>query len=318
MYVESMGPWRDIIRMNAMFAYAGVGLGEAYYRVGDFSQALTFFRRGFNREGYSDAFWELRSNWMQANLGTMIVWAFVLIVFWQLLKFVDRRYIPVLKPLRETRDKIKSVTLFSQCVFTLRNITNPAAAAEGIKYDNKGSYKAAFILLFIYYILFVLERYFSGFLFRAVPDGYYNLVGDAAVILSAVLLPVICCYLVTAITDGEATFKQLFVGIIYAFAPLFVLKPVVIIMTNVLTLNEMFFITFTNFVAYAWTALLIFLAVKNLNDYTFGKTIKTVIMALFVTLITAMLIFIIYVLVMQVADFGTGFTREAVFRLVRR
>jgi hypothetical protein len=224
----------------------------------------------------------------------------------------------VLSPLRSARDRIKGFTLFSQCVFSLRNITNPAAAAEGIKHDGKGSYKAAFILLFIFYVLFVLERYFSGFLFRTVPEGQYDLLADAAILLSAVLLPVICCYLVTAITDGEATFKQLFTGIVYAFAPLFVLKPVVIIMTNVLTLNEAFFISFINTIAYAWTALLIFLAVKNLNDYTFGKTIKTVIMALFVTLITAMLIFIIYVLVMQVADFGAGFTREAVFRFVRR
>ncbi|MCL2603844.1 MAG: hypothetical protein FWD90_05135 [Defluviitaleaceae bacterium] len=318
MYVESMEPWREIIRMNAMFAYAGVGLGEAYFRVGDFSNALRFFRRGYDVEGYSDAFWELRSNWMQANLGTFIVAAFILIVLWQTLKFADRKYIPVLMPLRKARDKIKGFTLFSQCAFSLRNITNPAAAAEGIKYDGKGSYKAAFILLFIFYVLFILERYFSGFLFRTVEEGQYDLLTDAAVLLAAVLLPIICCYLVTAITDGEATFKQLFVGIIYAFAPLFVLKPVVVIMTNVLTLNEAFFITFTNFVAYVWTALLIFLAIKNLNDYTFGKTIKTLIMALFVTLITAMLIFIIYVLVMQVADFGTGFTREAVFRLVRR
>jgi len=317
MYVESMEPWREVIRMNAMFAYAGVGLGEAYFRIGEFSNALAFFRRGFDFQGYSDAFWELRSDWMLANFATFVTWGFIILVLWQIVKFVDRKYAPVLQPLRTTRDKIRGITLFSQCAFTLRSITNPAAAAEGIKYDGKGSYKAAFILLFLFYVLFVLERYFAGFLFRNVAEGQYDLLMDAAFILAAVFLPIICCYLVTAITDGEATFKQLFVGIIYSFAPIYVLKPMVIIMTNVLTLNEAFFITFTNVIAYGWTAVLIFLVIKNLNDYTFGKTIKTVIMALFVTLIVALLIFIIYVLIMHVADFGTGFSREVVFRFVR-
>jgi len=164
-------------------------------------------------------------------------------------------------------------------------------------------------------VLYILERYFSGFLFRSVPDGQYDLIGDALFIIAIVGLPVICCYLVSAISDGEASFKNLFIGVIYAFAPLFILKPIVIALGNVLTLNEMFFITFFNFIAYAWTAVLVFLAIKNLNDYSFGKTFKVVIVSLFVTLICALLLFIIYVLVVQVADFGVSVVREAVFRI---
>ena len=317
LYTESMYPWNNIMQMNAMFAYAGVGLGEAHFRNGDFDQALAFFRRGFNREGYSDAFWELRSNWMRDNLATFIVWAFLLMFAWKLLKFTDRRFVPVLAPARTATAKIKGITLFSQCTYAFRNITNPADAAYGIRYENKGSFKAAFILLFVFYVLYVLERYFSGFLFRTVPEGQYDLVGDAAFIAVIVGLPIICCYLVSTITDGEASFKQLFVGIIYSFAPLFLLKPLVIVMGNVLTLNEAFFIGFTNFIAYTWTAVLIFLAIKNLNDYDFPKAFKTVFLAIFVTVILAMILFILYVLILQVANFGTSVTREAVFRFVQ-
>jgi hypothetical protein len=314
-YYESMIPWQNVIRMNSMFAYAGVGLGEAHFRNREHHYARDAFRRGFSREGYSDAFWEIRSDWMRDNTAAIIIWGFAIIVAWNIIKQIDKR-VKILQPVRVVTAKIKNVTLISQCMFTFRNITNPYEAAYGIKHDNKGSYKSAFILLLIFYALYVAQRYFSGFLFRGVPDGEYDLLGDALFIIVIVGLPIICCYLVSAISDGEASFKNLFIGVIYAFAPLFIFLPLIIILGNVLTLNEAFFITFFNFVAYAWTAVLIFMAIKNLNDYTFGKTFKVVFITIFVTLICALLIFIIYVLVMQVADFGFSVSREAVFRIV--
>jgi len=316
-YSESMVPWQNVMRMNSMFAYAGVGLGEAHFRNREHHEARDAFRRGFSREGYSDAFWEIRSNWMRDNTATIMVWAFALIVAWNILKFADRR-VSILQPVRIVSAKVKGINLFSQCTFALRNITNPYDAAYGIKHEGKGSYKSAFILLFLFYVLYVLERYFSGFLFRSVPDGQYDLIGDALFVLVIVGLPIICCYLVSAISDGEASFKNLFVGVIYALAPLFIIKPLVIVLGNVLTLNEAFFITFFNFIAYAWTAILIFMAIKNLNDYSFSKAFKIVFITIFVALILALLIFIIYVLVMQVTDFGVSLVREVVFRIAER
>jgi len=313
-YTESMEPWQNVMRMNSMFAYAGVGLGEAHFRNREHTQARAAFRRGFSREGYSDAFWEIRSDWMRDHTATIILWAFGIGVALKLLFVVDRRK-GILQPVRNVTTKIRGVTLFSQCTWTFRNLTNPYDAAYGIKHENKGSYLSAFILLFVFYLLYVIRRYFSGFLFRGVPDGQYDLVGDAVFILIVVMLPVICCYLVSAISDGEASFKNLFIGIIYALAPLFIFMPIVIMLGNVLTLNEAFFITLFNFIAYAWTAILIFMAIKNLNDYTFDKTFKVVFISAFVTLICALLVFIIYVLVMQVMDFGVAVVREAVFRI---
>ncbi|MCL2202607.1 MAG: hypothetical protein FWB88_01515 [Defluviitaleaceae bacterium] len=314
LYTESMEPWQNVMRMNSMFAYAGVGLGEAHFRNRNHREAQEAFRRGFNHQGYSDALWEVRSDWMRDNTAALMVSGLGLILVWKLLKFADKR-VPILQPVRKASAKIKGITLFSQCTFALRNLTNPYDAAYGIKHENKGSYGSAFILLFLFYVLYVLNRYFSGFLFRSAPDGQYDLFGDAVLILVLVGLPIICCYLVSAIADGEASFKNLFVGIIHAFAPMFIIMPLVIILGNVLTLNEAFFITFFNFIAYTWTAILIFMSIKNMNDYTFGKTFKIIFISIFVTLIAALLIFIIYVLIMQVADFSVSVVREAVFRL---
>ncbi|GHU92084.1 hypothetical protein FACS1894202_14470 [Clostridia bacterium] len=241
----------------------------------------------------------------------------LLLVLWRLVKFFDRRY-AILGPARRLRTRLGGVKLLSQTLFTFRGITNPADAAYGIKREGKAGWRSSFILLGVFWLLFVIEKYFSGFLFKYIPDGYYDLAGDLFTVLGVFALSVISCYLVCTITEGEASFKELFAGIIYAFAPIFALKPIVIILTNVLTQGEDFFITLLNVVAYAWTGILVFLTVKNLNDYTFGKTIKTVLLTIFVALIMALLLFIVYVLISQVLDFVSAIFGEAVFKLAEK
>ncbi|GHV35503.1 hypothetical protein FACS18949_13610 [Clostridia bacterium] len=316
-YIESKEPWQDIVKMNSLFAYANTGLGEASYREREYAEALSAFRKANNRRGYSDSFWELRSNWLSEHLAFIIVAAVLLLVLWRLVKFFDRRY-AILAPARRAKTRLGNVKLLSQTLFAFRNITNPADAAYGLKREGKAGWRSSFILLGVFWLLFVIEKYFSGFLFKYIPDGYYDLAGDLFTVLGVFALSVISCYLVCTITEGEASFKELFAGIIYAFAPIFALKPAVIILTNVLTQGEDFFITLLNVAAYAWSGILVFLAVKNLNDYTFGKTIKTVLLTIFVALIMALLLFIVYVLISQVLDFVSSIFGEAVFKLAEK
>jgi sugar lactone lactonase YvrE len=313
-YLESKEPWTEIIKMNSMFAYANIGLGEAHYREKEYTEALAAFRLGNSHSGYSDAFWELRSDWLKNNLGVIILVIAGLLVVWQVLQVLDRRYM-VLAPARNAKTKIGNVKLISDCLFTFHNIKNPADTCYGIKRENRGSWLSAFVLILIFYVLFVVEKYFSGFLFKTVRDGYYDLVGDAVTILVVFGLGIISCYLVCTITEGEASFKNLFIGIVYAFAPIFFLGPVVIIMTNVLTQGEAFFVTFVNFVAYGWTAVLVFAAIMFLNDYTVLQTIRTIILTIFTALIITLLMFILYMLITQMIDFISSVIGEAVFKI---
>ena len=72
-YTQSKKPWTEVLRMNSLFTYASIGLGEALYREGNYAEALLSFRNGYYREGYSDAFWELRSDWLHQYMGTGLI-----------------------------------------------------------------------------------------------------------------------------------------------------------------------------------------------------------------------------------------------------
>ena len=316
-YAQSKAPWGQVQRMNSLFTYANTGMGEALYREGEFADALENFRNSGNRQGYSDAYWELRSNWLHSHVGTILIALVALIVIVQAVKLLNRKT-GFLKPLGRWKARVAQTPVFSQTGWAFRMLKNPYDCCYGIKHENRASYWSAALILLIYFVLSVISKYYSGLLFKTVQEGQFEVLNDFITFFGIWLLLVICCYLVCTIKDGEAKFKDLFIGSAYILAPMIVFLPIRILLTNVLTFNEAFFITLIDVVSYGWTGLLILLMIMYLNDYSFKRTLSIVILTLFTVLVTVALLFVIYVLITQLVNFISGIYGEVVYRFVRR
>lgn len=314
-YLQSKEPWAEVLRMNSLFSYANIGLGEALYREGDYKSTLAAFRNGGHRSGYSDAFWELRSNWLHQHIGKILIGVAGFAVLAFVLRLVNRKT-GILAPAGNGLKALWRTTPVNQVGFSLTLLKNPFDASYGIKREKRASYLSALFLLLLYFGLTVLNKYYAGFLFKQVPDGYFNLLGDFLTIFGVFFLLVICCYLVCTITEGEATFKSLFIGLSYALIPLVLALPVVFALSHVLSYNEAVFISLIKTLSYGWTAVLIFLVIMYLNDYTIRKTIWTILLTAFTALIAVALLFVVYVLVSQLVDFLSSVYGEVVYRFV--
>ncbi len=316
-YAESKAPWTEVLRMNSLFTYASTGLGEALYREGNYEEAMEAFRNGGYRQGYSDAWWEQRSNILHSNMSTVIYVVAGVIVAWVIIKKLDKKF-GILKPLRWCKEKIGSIKLVNQVSWSTMMLRNPYDACYGIKREKRASWLSAIIVLVIFFALYVANKYFSGFLFKMMPDGYFELLNDFFVVFGAFLLLTICCYLVCTITDGEARFKDIFISAAYALIPMIVFLPIKLVLTNVLTFNEEFFITLIDFVSIGWTALLIVLMLMYQNDYTLKQTFKTIFLTLFCVLVVVALIVVLYMLISQLVDFVVSIYGEVVYRFVKK
>ena len=316
-YAESKAPWTEVLRMNSLFTYASTGLGEALYREDNYQEAMEAFRNGGYRQGYSDAWWEQRSNILHANMSTVIYVAAAVIVLWIIIKKLDNKF-GILKPLRFVGGKIGSIKLVREISWSTMMLKNPYDACYGIKREKRASWLSAIILLCAFFVLNVANKYFAGFLFKMMPDGYFELLNDFLITFGAFLLLTICCYLVCTITDGEARFKDIFISAAYALIPMIIFLPIKLVLTNVLTFNEQFFITLIDVVAIGWTALLIILMLMYQNDYTLKQTFKTIFLTLFCVLVVVALIVVLYMLISQLVDFIVSIYGEVVYRFVKR
>ncbi len=122
-------------------------------------------------------------------------------------------------------------------------------------------------------------------------------------------------YLVCTINDGESNYRQLIHGFVYSLTPYILIKPIVVFMSNYFTLNEAFLLSFTDLIIFAWVVTLIFVAIRELNNYENKETIKIILLSIFTIFIGLLIIFVLFLLVNQLVDFIKAIFREAVYRI---
>ncbi len=71
LYQESVEPWMEVLRMNANYTDAYVGLGKAYMSMGEYKDAMDFFKIGMDQAGYSEAKAALRDIRVRESFGVI-------------------------------------------------------------------------------------------------------------------------------------------------------------------------------------------------------------------------------------------------------
>ena len=309
-YTQSKEPLSKVLQMNSMFDYANQAMGHAYLQEENYEQALKYFRLAKSFEGYSDAFWEVRNIWIRNYLVAAVLAITAVVVLIRGGKSLYRKKYANC-PTTQTGEHI----LWGQLRYSLYFMRHPMDGCYGVKKEGKNSWWCANILLGTFILISILEKYCSGFLVKTVREGRYDLITDIGKVLVIFIGLTACNYLVVTINEGEGFFKDLYCAYAYCLTPYIVIKPFVILLSNVLTYNEVFLITFANIIVWTWVVILILLTLKEINNFTVGETAKALAITAFTVLILTLLVCIIYVLFSQVIDFVITVVREVVYRI---
>lgn len=312
-YQQSKEPWTQVLQMNSLFGLARVGLGEALYYESEYAEARDIFRRGNNHDGYSNAFWDVRNDWLQSNLTHFIYWIVGIVVIWKILSLLDKKkqiFNPIKKPFKYLLDR----KLVKELNFIWSFIKRPVDGFYSIRFENKVSMTSTTIWLVIIILIFLVNRYQSGFLFRTVMEGEYNIMVDVAILLGVFLFVTASHYLVATITNGEGKISNVYIGVVHSFFPYILLIPFATILSNVLTLNESFLLSFTYLLAYGWIATLIIIMIKEIHNFSIGEVFKNILLTIFTALLFMLIVFIMYVIIMQFYNFASSIFGEVVNR----
>ena len=312
LYAESRDPWEQVLALNSMFDYAQMGLGRAYYKLEMYDEALEASRLGGDKDSYSDAYWEIRNLWLQDAILWIIGGLFGLSLLHKLWKRLKVKWGPA-KALAAGMNRVGSVKIISELRFLFYFPRNPADAFYGVKHEGKVSVLSSTILYALTVIIYIVNKYACGFLFKAVQDGQYEVGTDLVVVLGGIALFLIACNLICSIREGEGTFKQMYCGLAYALGPYIVLKPINFLLSFVLTYNEAFIITVLDLLAIAGCLVLIIMMVKTLQNYTFTETFIALALTLFTMLMIVVAGVIAIALIAQLWEFLAAVWKEAIF-----
>ena len=88
-----------------------------------------------------------------------------------------------------------------------------------------------------------------------------------------------------------------------------------IILTHLLTAREVFIINFLNVVIYAGSAALLVVMVSELNNYKAVETVKCIFWTLFAFFVAVAVLFILYVMFKQTAEFVSQIVGEVTYHV---
>ncbi len=314
MYTESKEPLEQVIQMNGLFDYANMAMGRALFNEENYDEALEFYRLAKDKDGYSNSFWEIRNIWLNKYVMHLIIGvaAFALIV--SLLKKLDKKK-GIFNPIRKATEGIRSKTLVRQIFYGFKYMRHPFDGTYGVKREGMCSYLAATIVGIVAIVIYIVNKYFCGFLVKYVRDGRYNIPTDILTIVIVMVFAAAVTYLICTISDGEARFKEILVGYIYSFTPYIAIQPFIYLFGMVVTYNEMFVIDFANVIMFTWIVILLFLTIKEINNYSVKETFKVIGLTLFAAFVFVLMAFVIYILFAQIFGFFTSFGGEVVHRI---
>lgn len=314
LYKESKEPLEQVIRMNGLFDYANLAMAQALFYEGNFEEAMDSYRLAKDKEGYSEAFWEVRNVWLQKYVVWLLVVIVGLFVVIKFLKFANRKW-GIFGPVSRATKKLRDKMLYKRLVFCVKYMRHPMDGTYAVKREGMKSYLSAGILTVIFILFNIIYKYFCGFIFKTVKDGRYEISSDIMSVLGILLAASAVTYLVSTINDGEGRFKEILCGYVYSLTPYIVIKPFLFVLSMVLTLNEAFIMEFANLIVIVWMVILIFLTVKEINNYSFKETCKVIGLTFFTAFVFILMAIVIYILASQVVGFVVSIYGEVVYRI---
>lgn len=306
--------WGAVLALNGMSYLARMGYGKTLLHQGRYTEAMEQFELAGHRSYYSDAFWQLRDNWLSSHM----IW-FVVLLFLLVILVIVRSLLHRGKP-RKVESYIKTIPqtpgqrFWHDITYFGYMLRHPVDGYYYLKRGEAGSMLSATVMYLLVFAVYVADTMGRGFLFSLSGDDASGIALMGAVFFLLCALFVLGNYLVASINDGEGSLKNIYVMLPYALSPYLVITPFVVIASYVLTQNESFIIAFAWLVALVWSAVLIFIGVREDHAYTFMETVKNILLTLFFMVICVILMAVMYLLWSQVFAYFRDLWLEVVYR----
>lgn len=139
----------------------------------------------------------------------------------------------------------------------------------------------AFVLILLTLCVRVATIYMTSFHITSLQPEYADLNLEMIRFVAPLISGVIACYLITSIMDGESHFSQILTAMSYALIPYIVFSIPLAALSIILSRDELGLYKSINMIIWLWVALLIFIQLKVLNDYTFKKAVGVMLLVLF-------------------------------------
>lgn len=263
-YSSALDDWREILKYNVNCDSAYVGVGKNLLRNGKYVESLTYFKAAFDTKNYSDAFKQVRKEWI-----SKFIWIVpIVVVVLAILLVKGLKY--VAKKNKAGATKVGRRTFWEEVLFGFHVIIHPFDGFWDLKHEKRGSVRGGLFWMAAATLAYIYSFIGSSWMTNPHKDKF-NLFYMMATVLIPSFLFILGNWCLTTLFDGEGSFKDIFITTSYSLVPLVILLIPATLLTNVLSLDEVAVCTLLKGIALVWVGFLLFFGIMTTHGYTLGK-----------------------------------------------
>lgn len=307
LFEESIKPFEEVLSMAGNYEAAYVGIGKALQLKGDYKDAMEYFKKGYSRSDYSAAYQRYRSQVMREYfplaMTVIIIIAVAAVVFY---KIYRKKHPKQKKPPLDRRGKLS---------YLFYTIIHPFDGHAEMRYNNKGSVGIANVLVFLWFMVEAIKFNYRGFIFNQNEPQDFSIF---ALVVTTIGLSIMFClsnWLFSTFFEGKGSLRNVWIHFAYGLVPMLATSVVDVLLSNVLTLDESFFVNYISIFGIAYTIFLIVIGNGELHQYSFKKNIFSILASVVGVFIIMFVVFLLFNLFVQLRDFLVSVVEEVFYRI---
>lgn len=296
--------WRHIKAVGGTSYYAENYLGQCLYEQGEYKDAAIHYKQAGNISGYSDAYWQIRNE----DIGAMLPYVVTAILVILIARFlINWFYEPPAKKKKENIWVEDTKLLF-------KVLRHPIDAFYSIRRENKGHMITAFVLYVVEYLLFLAYFLGSGFVLIGNSAQNASVLFLSCIFWAPVMLYVVSNFLVCEVGEGKARFRDVFISTAYVMAPFVVLMPFAILISHMITGNELALLSLGIVAIVGWLVVNLMISIKEVHMFELREAIGHLLVTLFLMAVVVLAVSMLYMLCQELIDVIVSIVKEVYYR----
>ncbi|MFW5981849.1 MAG: YIP1 family protein [Halanaerobiaceae bacterium] len=322
LFEESTEMWQRVLALNVNSDLAYRWIGESLLRNDLYAEAMEYFKLGYYRKGYSEAFRYYRQQLIEDNFAIFFIIALILLVFvFYLIRRKNDGEI-LLKGHSKVKASDIKVTGFKSFIkktylalkYSLYTMIHPFDGFWDLKHEGKGTVGAASVIVFLIIILNIITYQYAGFLFNHNEPSDLNIYMQFASVLVPFLIWSAVNWSITTLMNGKGKFKDIYMTTAYGLLPYLLIGIFLLFFTNVLTLDESAIFLVLQSLALIWSGFLIFFGCQTIHDYDLIKNIMASFLSIIGIGVVVFISLLFFSVLSQLNSFIYSVYTEIVFR----
>ncbi|MCR5284007.1 MAG: YIP1 family protein [Treponema sp.] len=308
-FEDALEPWFEALKMDRNNFIVLRGIGRAYERLKEYDKAMDYYKQAEYHAAYSDSFHEYRTAFLRKYfVGLMLILLAILLAIFVL---------PPLKAKYGKKKEIQHVYEISKWYYPFYLVLHPFKGWEEFKLEHKtkGSVMIANIIMLLWLIAEVFEYQCKGFIFNKNRLDNMNIFILMASTWGLAILWSVTNWALCTLQDGKGTFREIWINFAYTRMTYLITIIPVIIISNVITADEAFFMNIIVAFVQIWGLVQLLLATKSAHQYTMNKTVGSMLLTLLGAFLVILIGMLFVSLFAQLWSFIATIAQEIMMRM---